>query len=167
MWCTIKGRSDLKVKSQQENHKWIVCLCVCCGRAGGALMEYFHTESSTENLFKTAVLLGEIKVQMKWAVTSCHLWALREPEDEWVELPAGMVTFPSVPVANVTEASEMSFRARANCSQVNIALALSRFIDALMQHQWLNIGEWRQFLYREVVLQTSIEIVLVASTSRG
>jgi len=52
-----------------------------------------------------------------------------------------MVTFPSVPVANVTEASEMSFRARANCSQVNIALALSRFIDALMQHQWLNIGE--------------------------
>lgn len=27
--------------------------------------EYFHMESSTENLFRTELLLGEIKVQMK------------------------------------------------------------------------------------------------------
>lgn len=32
---------------------------------GEFTQEYFHMESSTENLFKTEVLLGEIKVQMK------------------------------------------------------------------------------------------------------
>lgn len=68
-----------------------------------------------------------------------------------------MVTSPSVPMANVTTAPEMSFRADvANYSQVNIVLALSKFIDAMMQYQWLNIGEEStQFLYREVVLQNS------------
>ena len=80
-----------------------------------------------------------------------------------------MVTSPLVLMANVTTASEMSFRADvANYSQVNGVLALSKFIDAMMQHRWLNIREEStQFLYREVVLQNSIGIVLMASTSRG
>lgn len=39
---------------------------------GGFIQEYFHRESSTENLCRTEVLLGEIKVQMKQAVTSCQ-----------------------------------------------------------------------------------------------
>lgn len=39
---------------------------------GGFVQEYFHMESSTENLCRTEVLLGEIKVQMKQAVTSCQ-----------------------------------------------------------------------------------------------
>lgn len=58
-------------------------------------------------------------------------------------------------MANVITASEMSLRADvANYSQVNAALALSKFIDAMMQHQWVNIGEESiQFLYRDVMLQ--------------
>lgn len=44
-----------------------------------------------------------------------------------------MVTSPSVPTANVAAASERSFRADvANCIQVNVALALNKFIDAAL-----------------------------------
>lgn len=62
-----------KVWPEVPAEKKVNCLHVFTVKELGEFtQEYFHMESSTENLFKTEVLLGEIKVQMKWAVTSCQ-----------------------------------------------------------------------------------------------
>lgn len=61
-------------EDQVPAEKKVSCLQMCFAvkELGEFTQEYLHMESSTENLFKTEVLLGEIKVQMKWAVTSCQ-----------------------------------------------------------------------------------------------